>query len=117
MKLPVSLSYSIRRLALFAVTLMFLVIVLPGANFILVLAIATIVSGFLSYFLLAGPREQMARSFETKVKNLNRRLDAGGRAEDAALDAAENEAVRGKVRSKGASGNSGESGEEATDRP
>lgn len=114
MKLPASVSYSIRRLALFVATLAFLVLVLQDVSFLLVLVIATVVSGFLSYFLLAGPREEMAQSFEKKVKGLNQRIDAKAKAEDAALDAAEAEAARRKVQPKGASGNSGESGEDAT---
>jgi hypothetical protein len=64
-------------------------VTLRGVSVIVVLVVATLVSGGLSYFLLAGTREQMARSVAGRVRRINDRLDAGAAKEDAALDAAE----------------------------
>ncbi|MGQ0623716.1 MAG: DUF4229 domain-containing protein [Sporichthyaceae bacterium] len=89
-----SVSYSVRRLALFAGTLIFLSAVLRGASPIVVLAAAAIVSGILSYFLLAGPRSAMAGSLASRLSRLNARLDSGAAAEDAALEDAERRARR-----------------------
>jgi hypothetical protein len=81
--------YSVQRLALFGATLVLCAAVLRGTSFLLVLFLATLISGVLSYFLLARSREQMALVVAGRVKRLNERLDAGAEAEDAALDAAE----------------------------
>lgn len=81
--------YSVQRLALFGATLVLCAALLRGTDFVLVLLIATLVSGVLSYFLLARSREQMAITVAGRVKRLNERLDSGAAAEDAALDAAE----------------------------
>ncbi|MBA3744730.1 DUF4229 domain-containing protein [Sporichthya sp.] len=87
--MPPTVSYSVRRLALFAATLALLTALLRGTPFVAVLLIATLVSGVLSYFLLAGSRERMAQVVAGRVSRLNDRLDLGAAAEDAALDAAE----------------------------
>jgi hypothetical protein len=88
-KLPPIVSYSVLRLALFGATLALLTAVLRGTPFVLVLLIATLLSGVLSYFLLAGSREQLAQAVAGRVTRVNARLDAGAAAEDEALDAAE----------------------------
>src|SRR4051812_7620758 len=108
MRIPPALSYSVRRLALFAGTLLLASVALPGANPIAVLAVATLVSAVLSYFLLAGPRTAMANSVEARLKGIGKRIDASARAEDAALDAAESSGREVST------GNSRESGEDAT---
>ena len=95
-KLPPTVSYSVLRLALFAATLALLAALLRGTNFVVVLALATLISGVLSYFLLARSREQMARVVAGRVTRLNARLDAGAAAEDQALDQAERAAEQGK---------------------
>lgn len=87
--IPPAVSYTIRRLGLFVATLGICSATLRGVDPILVLAIATVISGALSYFVLAGPREQMARSLAGRVRRLGDRLDAGAAKEDAALDAAQ----------------------------
>ena len=89
MNVPPAVSYSVRRLALFGATLVLCVAVLRGTPFLLVLLIATLISGVLSYFLLAGSRERMAQVVAGRVQRLNERLDSGAAAEDAALDAVE----------------------------
>lgn len=81
--------YSVQRLALFGATLVLCTALLRGTDFVLVLLIATLISGVLSYFLLARSREQMAITVAGRVQRLNERLDSGAAAEDAALDAAE----------------------------
>lgn len=81
--------YSVQRLALFGATLVLCTALLRGTDFVLVLLIATLISGVLSYFVLARSREQMAITVAGRVKRLNERLDSGAAAEDAALDAAE----------------------------
>lgn len=87
--MPATVSYSVLRLALFAATLALSAAVLRGTSFIVVLAVATLISGVLSYFLLARSREQMARVVAGRVSRLNARLDAGAAAEDEALDEVE----------------------------
>lgn len=89
MKSSPALSYSIRRLALFLGTLALATALLRGVSFVVVLLVSTVVSAGLSYLLLARDREAMARSIAGRVGALNERLDAGAKAEDAALDAAE----------------------------
>ena len=91
-KLSPTVMYSVQRLALFGATLALCAALLRGTNFVLVLLIATLISGVLSYFLLARSREQMALTVAGRMKRLGDRLDAGAAAEDAALDAA----ARGK---------------------
>ncbi len=81
--------YSLQRLALFGGTLLLCAAVLRGSSFFVVLLLATLISGVLSYFLLARSREQMALVVAGRMKRLNERLDAGAVAEDEALDAAE----------------------------
>jgi hypothetical protein len=81
--------YSVQRLALFAATVVLCAALLRGTDFVLVLLIATLLSGVLSYFLLARSREQMAATVAGRVRRLNEKLDAGAAAEDAALDRAD----------------------------
>jgi hypothetical protein len=88
-KLPPAVSYSLARIAVFAVTLVVLLLALPRLNLLVVAAIAALVSGVLSYYLLAGPREAMARSVEGRVHGLRGRMDRAAAKEDAALDAQE----------------------------
>lgn len=98
MKLSPAASYTLRRLALFAGTLVLCAAVLRGVDGFVVLAVAAVVSGVLSYFFLAGPREEMARSVAGRFRRLNQRLDAGGAREDAALDALEHRERRERAR-------------------
>ncbi len=123
MNIPPSLSYTIRRLALFAATLLFASVMLRGVDPIIILAVATIVSGILSFFVLSGPRKEMARSVEARMKGLNQRINDGAAAEDAALDAAERARAQAPQDPAEASrpagspgGNQGESSEDATRR-
>lgn len=87
--LPPAATYTLQRLALFGGTVVFSAAVLRGVPFIVVLGIATIVSGILSYFLLAGSRARMAEAVAGKVSRLNERIEASAAAEDEVLDASE----------------------------
>jgi len=80
--IPPAVTYSVARIAIFAVTLLFLLLALPRLNLLLVAAIAALVSGVLSYYLLAGPREAMARSVARRVRGAQARLDRAASAED-----------------------------------
>lgn len=111
MNIPPSVSYSVRRLALFAATVFFVTVALPGVDPIIKLAIAAIVSGVLSFFILSTPRKAMAIAVEAKVKGLNQRINEGAAAEDAILDAAERAGT-----APVAAPNQGESVEDATRR-
>lgn len=91
MRIPPAASYTLRRLGLFLGTLGLAVVLMRGVPFVVSLAVATVVSSVLSYFLLAGPREAMARAVAGKVGAINERLESGAATEDAALDAAESE--------------------------
>lgn len=91
MRIPPVASYTLRRLGLFLATLGLAVVLMRGVPFVVSLAVATVASSLLSYFLLAGPREAMARVVAGKVGAIGERLEAGAAAEDAALDAAERE--------------------------
>lgn len=99
-KVSPSVSYSIRRLLLFAGTLVLCAALLPGVSPILILAAAAVISGVLSYFLLAGAREQMAASVAGRMTKLNSRLEAGAATEDAALDEAEERVRRERARTR-----------------
>jgi hypothetical protein len=79
----------LRRIGVFVAVLGLSVVTLRGVSPVVVLVVATLVSGGLSYFLLSDSREQMARSLAGRVRRVNARLDAGAAKEDAALDAAE----------------------------
>jgi type III secretory pathway component EscV len=87
--LPPAATYTLQRLALFGGTVVFSAAVLRGVPFIGVLAIAAIVSGILSYFLLARSRAGMAQAVAGKVTKLSERIDASAAAEDEALDSAQ----------------------------
>jgi hypothetical protein len=88
-QLPPTVSYSLRRLGLFLAVLGLSAVTLRGVAPIVVLLVATAVSGGLSYVLLRGSREQMARAVAGRVHRLNSRMDAAAAKEDAVLDAAE----------------------------
>jgi hypothetical protein len=86
--------YSVCRMALFAAAVTVLWVI--GARGLLLLALSLVVSMALSYVLLRGPREQVARSLhERSQRRLERRHErrpgVDEAAEDAAVDAAERE--------------------------
>jgi uncharacterized protein (DUF58 family) len=72
--------YNMLRLLLFAVV--FIVLYVAGARTLLLFGLAFLVSGILSYFLLAPQRAAMAGELSSRVRGFRHRLDAGARAED-----------------------------------
>jgi cell division protein FtsW (lipid II flippase) len=75
-----TLYYTLMRLVLFAVVLG--VLALAGVRSFLLLALAILISGLLSYFVLSRQRTNMSTAIARRVTNFRERLDAGTRAED-----------------------------------
>ena len=75
-----TLFYTVLRLALFAAVLGLLA--LAGARSFLLLALAILISGALSYFLLSRQRNAMSDAISRRVTRFRARLDAATRAED-----------------------------------
>jgi hypothetical protein len=83
-----ALTYTLSRLLLFVVVL--LLLDLAGARGILLIALALLISGLLSYVLLSRQRDAMAGSLRSRLSGRTRRADSfrtrlaeGTRAEDA----------------------------------
>ena len=53
-----------------------------GVRSILLLALAILISGVLSYFLLNNQRAAMSGAISRRITDFRERLDAGTRAED-----------------------------------
>ncbi len=75
-----TLFYTALRLGLFAVV--FLLLYLAGAQSILLVGGAILISGVISYFALTAQRTAMSSAISRKVSGFRGRLDAGTRAED-----------------------------------
>lgn len=75
-----TLFYTVLRLGLFAAVLGGLA--LAGAHSFLLLALAILISGVLSYFLLVRQRTAMSDAISRRVTGFRDRLDAASRAED-----------------------------------
>jgi hypothetical protein len=73
-------SYTVLRLALFAVVLGLLY--WAGIGGILLVALAALISGVLSYVLLSRQREVMSGAVANRLHTMRSRLDQGARAED-----------------------------------
>lgn len=80
MVMRATLSYTLLRLILFAVVLGTLA--LAGARSFLLLALAILISGALSYFLLSRQRTAMSNAISRRVTSFRSRLDAATRSED-----------------------------------
>ncbi|HEY6501573.1 MAG TPA: DUF4229 domain-containing protein [Streptosporangiaceae bacterium] len=83
-----ALTYTLSRLILFVVVL--LLLDLAGARGILLIALALLISGLLSYVVLSRQRDAMAGSLRGRLSGRTRRADSfrtrlaeGTRAEDA----------------------------------
>ena len=92
-----ALTYTLSRLLLFVVVL--LLLDLAGARGLLLIALALLISGLLSYVLLSRQRDAMAGSLRGRLSGRTRRadsfrarLDEGARAEDPVDDPAEDTA-------------------------
>ena len=75
-----TLAYTAMRILLFIVAL--LLTYLAGGRGLLLIAVALVISGVISYFLLSRQREAMSGSIVSSVRSFRTRLDAGTRAED-----------------------------------
>jgi hypothetical protein len=72
--------YTVLRIALFGVVLG--VLYLCGIGGILLVALAALISGVLSYVLLSRQRDAMSGAVVNRLGVLRSRLDEGARAED-----------------------------------
>jgi len=75
-----TIRYTLMRLILFAAV--FGLLYLAGARSLLLLGLAILISGVLSYFLLMSQRTAMSSAISRKVTGFRERLNAGARAED-----------------------------------
>jgi hypothetical protein len=75
-----TLFYTILRFGLFIVV--FGLLWFAGVRSILLLALAILISGVLSYFVLNSQRAAMSGAISRRITDFRERLDAGTRAED-----------------------------------
>jgi uncharacterized membrane-anchored protein len=75
-----TLFYSVLRLGLFA--LAFVLLLWAGLRGLLLLGLAALVSGVISYFVLTPQRAAMSGVISRRVSGFRHGLDAGTRAED-----------------------------------
>ncbi len=75
-----TLLYTLMRLVLFAVV--FGLLALAGVRSFLLLALAILISGVLSYFVLWRQRTSMSDVITRRLTSFHTRLDAATRAED-----------------------------------
>jgi hypothetical protein len=75
-----ALFYTVLRFGLFIVV--FGLLWVAGARSVLLLALAILISGLLSYFVLNSQRTAMSGAISRRLTDFRDRLDAGTRAED-----------------------------------
>lgn len=75
-----TLFYTVLRFALFLVV--FGLLYVAGARQVLLLGLAILISGVISYFVLSNQRAAMSAAISRRVTDFRERLDAGTRAED-----------------------------------
>ena len=75
-----TLAYTSARILLFVAALVLLY--LAGARGALLLALAIVVSGVVSFIVLSRQRDQMSGALASRLRNWRSRLDDGTRAED-----------------------------------
>jgi hypothetical protein len=75
-----TLFYTVLRFGLFIAT--FGLLWVAGVSGVLLLALAILISGVLSYFLLNSQRAAMSGALSRRLTDFRERLDAGTRAED-----------------------------------
>jgi Mn2+/Fe2+ NRAMP family transporter len=73
-------AYTSARLLLFVVAVIILYLV--GARGLLLLGIALVASGIISFVLLSRQRDAMSGALSTRISNFRQRLDDGTKAED-----------------------------------
>jgi Protein of unknown function (DUF4229) len=72
--------YTTSRILLFAVMLGLLYVV--GARGLLLIGLAVLISGIVSFILLSRQRDAMSGAITSRISNFRQRLDEGTRAED-----------------------------------
>ena len=75
-----TLAYTSMRLLLFIASL--LLLYLAGARGFLLLALALVISGIVSFVVLSRQRDAMSGSLVNSVRGFRTRIDEGARAED-----------------------------------
>jgi Mn2+/Fe2+ NRAMP family transporter len=75
-----TLAYTSARILLFIVAT--IVLYLVGARGLLLLGLALLLSGVISFVLLSRQRDAMSAAFTGRIRGFRSRLDAGARAED-----------------------------------
>lgn len=75
-----TIRYTLMRLVLFAAV--FGLLYLAGARSLLLVGLAIVLSGVLSYFLLMAQRTAMSDAISRRFTGFRERLEAGTRAED-----------------------------------
>lgn len=73
-------SYTIMRLLLLFAAL--IVVYFTGARGLLLVALAFLISGIISFIVLSRQRDAMSGALTSRMRNFRERLDAGTRAED-----------------------------------
>jgi hypothetical protein len=72
--------YTTSRILLFAVVLGVLYVV--GARGLLLIGLAVLISGIVSFIVLSRQRDAMSGAITSRISNFRERLDEGTRAED-----------------------------------
>jgi Mn2+/Fe2+ NRAMP family transporter len=75
-----TLAYTSARILLFVAALVLLY--LAGARGALLLGLAILISGVISFIMLSRQRDQMSGALASRIRDWRSRLDAGARAED-----------------------------------
>ena len=75
-----TLAYTSARILLFVAALVLLY--LAGARGALLLALAIIISGVVSFIVLSRQRDQMSGALANRIRDWRARLDEGSRSED-----------------------------------
>jgi hypothetical protein len=75
-----ALAYTSARILLFVAAMGVLYVV--GARGLLLIALALLVSGIVSFVVLSKQRDAMSAAFTGRIRGFRSRLDAGARAED-----------------------------------
>jgi Protein of unknown function (DUF4229) len=75
-----TLAYTAARILLFVISLILLYLV--GAHGLLLIGLALVISGIISYVVLSPQRDAMSSALAARLGSFRSRLDEGGRAED-----------------------------------
>jgi hypothetical protein len=75
-----TIVYTTSRILLFAVVLGLLYLV--GARGLLLIGLAVLISGIVSFIVLSRQRDAMSGAITSRITNFRERLDEGTRAED-----------------------------------